>query len=328
MKIHVQSCSTDPDAPTRQNHLLRQLFLTSAPRLHELTDSPEHADLIFLTDAQQQWGAMLEKHPFPWRYSEKCFALSDQWEPPFLLAGIYANAPRSTLWRGRFRTGSYALHHPDFRNTFIESFDYAAESGRRSPDLLASFLGRNCHPVRERLFALNLPPSKIQVEDTSNFNAFTHGTEGKLEKQRRYFDICLRSKLILCPRGAGPNSIRLFEALRLGIAPVIISDAWVRCEGPRWEEFALFLAEKDIGQIEALLDRAEPTYQQRGKLARQAYEDFFSPASYFNYLVGAAVSALSARIVPERLFVSLWPVQRLLRKARQRGRRLISSRKK
>ncbi len=325
MKITVQSCDPSPDASTRQHDQLRELFATSAPKLHEWTDDPAVADVIFLTNAQQQWGALLEKNPLPRRFPEKCFVLSDQWEPPFLLAGIYANAPRTTLWRGRFRTGSYALHHPDFRNAFIESYDYEKESGRRSPDLLASFLGRNCHPVRERLFAMNFPPDKILIEDTSAFNAFSHGTEGKREKQRRYFEICLRSKFILCPRGAGPNSIRLFEALKMGIPPVIISDAWVRCEGPRWDEFAFFIAEKDIACVETIMERAEPEYQQRGKLARKAYEEFFSPGAYFNYLVGAAVSTRRARIVPERLFVSLWPVQRLWRKARQRGRRLVGA---
>lgn len=326
MKVAVQSCDLSPDAVTRQADQLRELFLASSPKLHELIDDPASADLIFLTNAQQQWGALLEKNPLPRRFPEKCFVLSDQWEPPFLLAGIYANAPRTALWRGRFRTGSYALHHPDFRNSFIEAYDYEKESAQRNPDLLASFLGRNCHPVREQLFAMNFPQDKILIEDTSTFNAFSHGVPNdKLAKQKRYFDICLRSKFILCPRGAGPNSIRLFEALKLGIAPVIISDAWVRCEGPRWDEFAFFIAEKDITTVEAVMERAEPQFKQRGKLARKAYEDFFSPRSYFNYLVAAAVSARQARIVPERVFVSLWPVQRLWRKARQRGRRLVGA---
>jgi len=325
MKIAVQSCDPSPGASPRQHDQLRELYSASTPRLHEWTDDPAEADVIFLTNAQQQWGALLEKSPLPRRFPEKCFVLSEQWEPPFLLAGIYANAPRTAGWRGRFRTGSYALHHPDFRNAFIESYDYEKEAARRNPDLLASFLGRNCHPVRERLLAMNFPQDKILIEDTSTFNAFSHGTEGKIAAQQRYFEICLRSKFILCPRGAGPNSIRLFEALKLGIAPVIISDAWVRCEGPRWDDFAFFIAEKDIATVETVMERAEPEYRQRGLLARKAYEEFFSPRSYFNYLVAAATSARRARIVPERVFVSLWPVQRLWRKARQRGRRLVGA---
>ena len=323
MKVYALPCASGPDAWTHQYDLLRQLFLSSSPRLHEWTDNPEDAEIIFLTNAQQRTGSILEQHPFPKRYPEKCFVLSEQWEPPFLLAGIYANAPRSALGRGRFRTGSYALHHPDFRNAFIESYDYATEAATRAPDLLGSFLGRNCHPVRERLFARKFPTDKILIEDTSTFNAFTHGAEGKLEQQRRYFEICLRSKFILCPRGAGPNSIRLFEALKLGIAPVIMADAWVPCEGPRWNEFALLIPEREVDNIETILERAEPTYRERGQLARRAYEEFFSPSAYFNYLVSAAASARRSRIIPESWFVSLWPAQRLLRKATLRGRRLV-----
>jgi len=176
--------------------------------LHRWVDDPEAADIVFLTNAQQPGGSALETHPLPRRYPEKCFLLSEQWEPPFLLAGIYANAPRTPGWRGRFRTASYALHHPDFRNPFVEAYDYPAEASRRAPNLLASFIGRNCHPVRARLLSTYLGPH-ILVRDSSQFNAFTHGGD-KSAAQRRYFEVCLRSKFMLCPRGAGPNSIRLF----------------------------------------------------------------------------------------------------------------------
>lgn len=319
-------CATGPDAWTHQYDMLRQLFLSSEPRLHDWVDDPQEADLIFLTNVQQKSGSALEENPWPKLYPEKCFLISEQWEPPFLMAGIYANAPRSILGRGRFRTGSYALHHPDFRNPFVDRYDYAAAAGRRQPDLLASFLGRNCHPVRERLFAMKFRPDEIRIEDTSDFNAFLHDHAGKEDRQRYYFETCLRSKFILCPRGAGPNSIRLFEALKLGLAPVIISDAWVPCEGPQWEQFAIFVAEENLSQLGEILRQAEPTYQERGRLARLAHEKFFSRKAYFNYLVAAAASALSARIIPERLFISCWPVQRLWHRARHRSRQLAGTR--
>lgn len=321
MKIHTLPCVTGPGVPARKHAELRRLFEASEPRLHEWTEDPGAADIIFLTNAEPRPGSPLEDHPYPRRYPEKCFVLSEQWEEPFLLAGIYANAPRTPFWRGRFRTASYALHHPDFRNPFIADHDPAA-APPRAPDLLTSFLGRNCHPVRARLLAL--PPSPgILVEDTSDYDAFSHHEPGRPERQRRYYEICLRSKFILCPRGAGPNSIRLFEALKLGLAPVILSDAWIPCEGPRWEEFALFVAERDVDALPDLLARAEPGYRRRGGLARAAYEDYFAPAAYFNYLVAAAASARAARLVPERVFVSLWPVRRLLHRARRRSLRLV-----
>lgn len=320
MKIYATPCGAV--SQTIELEMLKQFFNSSTPRLHEWCDEPAKADIIFLTNAQQNWGRDLRKHPLPHQFPEKCFALSEQWEPPFLLAGIYANAPRTTFGRGRFRTGSYALHHPDFHNAYVEAYDYTTERANRAPDLLASFLGRNCHPVRAHLFDLKFSSNRILVQDTSTFNAFTHSPEGKLEKQRSYFDVCMRSKFILCPRGAGPNSIRLFEAMRLGIAPVIISDAWLPCEGPDWKSFALFVAEKDIGRVEEILTAAEPEFTDRGALARQAYEAFFSPASYFNYLVNAAISARKARVIPERIFVSLWPAAHIWRGARRRLLRL------
>lgn len=325
MKVHAQPCATGPAAWTHQYDLLRQLHAASTPRLHEWAEDPAEADVIFLTNIEQPAGPALETHALPHRYPEKCFVLSEQWEPPFLLAGIYANVPRSFGWRGRFRTGSYALHHPDFRNPFIKSYPYVPAGERPHPDLLASFLGRNCHPLRARLLAMNFSPDRILVEDASDFNAFTHSGD-KLARQRRYFDLCLRSKFMLCPRGAGPNSIRLFEALKLGIAPVIMADAWVPCAGPRWHDFALFIREREIGQLPAILEHAAAEYTQRGALARAAYQEFFSTTTYFNYLVAAAVSARTARIIPERWFVALWPAQRWWRRCRQRGRRLIARR--
>lgn len=321
MKIYASPCGTLPR--TLECDMLRKLHSLSTPRLHEWCENPEEADIIFLTNADQKWGAELEKNSLPKRFPGKSFALSEQWEPPFLLAGIYANAPRSPFGRGRFRTGSYILHHPDFHNAFVDAYDYHAESHRRAPDLLASFLGRQCHPVRDRLFALTFDRDEILVEDTSTFNAFTHSAEGKLENQRRYFEICLRSKFILCPRGAGPNSIRLFEALRLGIAPVIISDDWIPCEGPQWEKFAIFIPEKDVEKTGDIIRGLQSEYVERGKNARLAYENFFSPETYFNYLVNSATSALQARVVPERLFVALWPAYRLLRGAKRRTKKLV-----
>jgi hypothetical protein len=320
MRVFVQSCGAGLTAWTHQYGLLRELHAASVPRRHEWVENPDEADLILLSDVLQPDGDALATQDLPRRHPEKCFALSEQWQPPFLLAGIYANAPRRFGWQGRFRTGSYALHHPDFRNPYI-----AADSGpadRAHPNLIASFLGRNCHPVRARLLALDLPAGRYHIEDARDFNAFQHDGD-KRAGQRRYYDLCLRSKFMLCPRGAGPNSIRLFEALQLGIAPVIIADAWIPCEGPRWGEFALFVPEADLAQLPALLEREESTYRRRGALARAAHEQFFAPPAYFNYLVAATASARAARVIPESWFLALRPLQRWGRRGRRLGRRIF-----
>ena len=60
---------------------------------------------------------------------------------------------------------------------------------------------------------------------------------------------------MLCPRGQGTSSIRLFEAMRMGIAPVIISDKWIGPKGPEWESFAVFVKEKDISRSARIRSR-------------------------------------------------------------------------
>ncbi len=318
MKIMAHSCLTGPESSPWQRNLLYQLYTKSTPRLHEWTEDPEEADIIFLTGTERKGVSTLRQDPFPRRYPEKSFVLSEQDEAPFLMAGIYPSAPRELFGRGRFRSGSYGLHQLDFRNPLIENYDYGKKDSNPPPDLLASFLGRNSHALRRQLFRLKFPSGKILIEDTSHFNAFTHDLEGKREGWNRYLAVSLRSKFMLCPRGTGPASIRLFEALKLGVAPVVIADDWLPCEGPDWDKFTVFVREDETEALETILEKAESTFLQRGELARRAYDEYFSPTAYFNYLVTAVRSIKKTRVIPERCFVLAWPAGRVLRSVRQK----------
>ena len=50
---------------------------------------------------------------------------------------------------------------------------------------------------------------------------------------------------MICPRGWGSSSIRLFEVMEMGRVPVIISDAWVN-EAPKWADFSVRVSEADV----------------------------------------------------------------------------------
>ena len=67
----------------------------------------------------------------------------------------------------------------------------------------------------------------------------------------------LQLDLILCPRGEGTSSIRLFESLRMGRPPVIISDQWVPPEGPAWDTFSVRIPERRIHTIPDRLTELE-----------------------------------------------------------------------
>ena len=43
----------------------------------------------------------------------------------------------------------------------------------------------------------------------------------------RYNEILSRSVFSLCPEGAGPNTLRLWESLAIGVIPVVIADDWI-----------------------------------------------------------------------------------------------------
>ncbi|MBE7157880.1 MAG: exostosin family protein, partial [Rhodospirillales bacterium] len=94
-----------------------------------------------------------------------------------------------------------------------------------------------------------------------------------------------RSKFVLCPRGVGTSSIRLFETLAAGRVPVIISDQWVPALGPDWKKISLRLRESEIASIPRLLATAEEQYPQMARAAWEAHAKWFSQAVIFHRLV-------------------------------------------
>jgi hypothetical protein len=91
--------------------------------------------------------------------------------------------------------------------------------------------------IRESIFNLsNSSRSLIVKRDAWHFEGAVYGAQingielqdaeienSKIE-MKQYTDAMLDSVVSLCPSGAGPNSIRLWEALAMGSFPLILSD--------------------------------------------------------------------------------------------------------
>jgi hypothetical protein len=82
-------------------------------------------------------------------------------------------------------------------------------------DIFCSFVGGHTHPIRKEL-----------VKQLA-------GKEGyyvtmKKHTMQEYCNILARSVFALCPRGYGPSSFRISEAIQYGAIPVYISDTFIK----------------------------------------------------------------------------------------------------
>jgi glycosyltransferase involved in cell wall biosynthesis len=177
-----------------------------------------------------------------------------------------------------------------------------------SPPYLASFTGAKSHDLRRWLFDLaDLFASHNIVLRVTPYCHFSIPQDPELKPLHLAFlDTILDAKFSLCPRGNGPASYRLQESLALGRAPVIISDDWVPCADVDWERFAIFVAEKSLPELPAILREYEPRWKEMGDMARQAYESHFSESVFAFRAVEQIVAIYNVRRHDERLFVSLW----------------------
>lgn len=148
--------------------------------------------------------------------------------------GIYASMPARSFRRAWQVAGSY--------RRFNDPAHLVEPSRVRSdPDLLYSFVGSPTHACRKALLDLTGPRSHVEVVE--GFLFWDPSSRDFELRRRRFAEILLRSTFVLCPRGNGTASIRLFETLAAGRVPVILADSWVppaaptgrasRCAGPR-----------------------------------------------------------------------------------------------
>jgi hypothetical protein len=323
MKVFLTSCETHAGAWRHQEDLLQGMWEGSS-RQHELVDSPELAEVILVGNLRDEdYFASLRRNPVIGRYPDRCFVISEADEPRPLLRGIYTSAHRKLPFPSRFRAGAYSLQHPDFNNPFVER--HAGAAFDLPKEYLFSFTGRNCHPVRTAILGQAFTRRDVVVKDTSQFNVFTHQKDGKSASQEFFVQTMEKSKFVVCPRGNGAASIRLFEAMKIGVAPIIISDDWILPKGPLWSEFALFVKEGDIGCLEEVATEAEPRFREMGERAAREYQLFFAPAAYFDYLIDQCAELMAGQLIPERCFwaarnlVALkWKLENRLRRLRSR----------
>ena len=112
----------------------------------------------------------------------------------------------------------------------------------RTKDIFASFIGDvSTHICRKRI-----------IELFGDHPEYVVGTKMPYD---RYVDILSRSEFVLSPRGTGPSSYRMFEAMRLGAIPVYISDEFYLPERNRfdWDRLCVRIHLSELDDLDAIL---------------------------------------------------------------------------
>lgn len=253
-------------------------------KVHSIVDDPYEADLILFVERRHAVGKYLEhlrKNPILRQFWDKSLICNSRYTGVPFVPGIYGCVRRGDcLFPTRIKSGHYT--------EIYDKPHIAYDPQATERPYLYSFMGAvSTWPVvREPLSRLKHPRGLFV--DTSKIKGEVQAEGKDSERNRyhgRYVDVINQSKFVLCPRGDAPASMRLFEAMKMGRVPVVISDEYVYPEGPRWDAFSVHVAEKDIASIPSLLESLEGRAEEMGELARQEYEKWFAEEVYFHHVV-------------------------------------------
>jgi hypothetical protein len=250
---------------------------------HSLASTPDTAHIVLLhlsylpnLGAIDPWRVSVSKHELLEEFRRKCLILDlDDKALPFA-PGLYAAISRRWFNPLYHRSVPY-IHHYLWNDSLEPSA--SIESSR----FLFSFVGASdTHPCRSHVLKVNDPRGFLK--DTSSVDPWKD-TIVKREWQRQYTDVIHSSKFVLCPRGRASSSVRLYEVMKAGRVPVVISDDWVPPPGPDWDSFCVFLPQRAIHNIpEILRDRERDAYAM-SVAARTTWVEWFSKEVLFDRLV-------------------------------------------
>ena len=222
-------------------------------RAHELTADAESADLILAVGEWVPQIEILTRNPMVTAFRSKCAVYYDNDGVIPIVPGVYASAVEGLHSRlGIVKNFCYAVALGKMRNRGLDEPGGAASEKR----WLFSFKGGSTSLLRKRLFRTEFGRADVLSRIRRRIATGEDDQGNRLERQRSYARTLRESHFALCPRGAGAGSIRFFESMEMGVAPVLLSDHYLLPEGPAWESFLIKVPERRIRQLPEMLDGA------------------------------------------------------------------------
>jgi Exostosin family len=255
---------------------------------HTIVSNPADADLIILTGhINSDPERYVLRHPLYLAFPDKCtmFVEEDFFLP--LIPGVHCNATMGKHSRaGRIFSYAHITRNGIYSNPFV-THQIDAEK-----KYLFSFQGGSTCILRKRLFNLSFNRTDVLIENTSKYYHWDLNQPGRDEQQQHYARTIAASHFVICPKGASASSIRLFEVMGAGIAPVLISDKYLLPAGVDWDSFLIRVKEKDIVRLPEILEPYRDSSQERGRRAREAFLAHFAPEVEFDHIVAFCHAAL------------------------------------
>jgi hypothetical protein len=207
-----------------------------------VVEDPREADciLVFAHGNEARNSELARKHGIPTLVYDPIDC------PTGVAPGLYCSLPRQLFDARRHRTFCY----PVVYNECVEAFPQNAAQA------LFCFAGGFSSGLRQRLVAWMQQtdfahPVRLLVQTGPWQQMFDRSG---IPEKKRYAEILKESRFVLCPRGNGVGSIRLFEVLKAGRVPVIISDEYVPPSGVDWSSCSITVKERNFRKIPEILE--------------------------------------------------------------------------
>jgi hypothetical protein len=273
MKVHIPRLGLDAslDGPVQT---FERLSMVDRYREHELVDDPATSDLVLFCQCHMlpnDWRlTTIRKHPLAAKYRDKMLIYDERDRPWCAFPGIYVSMPARTF-------------DPRFQRPWAYFAPTDASAPLEEPDILFSFIGSPTSRCRRALYELRHPDAVI--EEVRRFTFYDPRSPDFEARRQRFLSVMSRSRFVLCPRGRGTSSIRLYETLAHGGVPVIISDGWVAPDGPDWESFSIRWPERSTKGLVEMLEARDAEWPRLSRAAQLVYEEFFAPSVAFHRIL-------------------------------------------
>ena len=203
---------------------------------------------------------------------DSCKSISDE-----LPKNVYVF--RTSINKSRQKQNELAL--PAWSNDFKCSKYYPSID-----EPVISFCGAITDPVRSKC----IQQLESNTDLKTNFiirNAFWGGSIHNATLRQEYINNIQKSHMVLCCRGAGNFSYRLYETLSCGRIPVIVdTDLSLPCADKIWwDDFIITTPETINKDINEWWSKHDPkNLKKLFKYSRFVYDKFLTPAGFASYI--------------------------------------------